>query len=81
MMIQVTLFAAARQAVGHESIDIELIDGGTVGDLREAIAAQFPQLGDVLSHSMFAVGTDYCGDDHVIESRAAVSLIPPVSGG
>lgn len=81
MMIQVKLFAAARQVVDQESITVKLADGGTVGDLRESLAAQFPQLNGLLPHSMIAVGTDYCDNDQVLESGADVSLIPPVSGG
>jgi molybdopterin converting factor small subunit len=81
VIVKVKLFAAAREAAGKESIAVQLADAPTIADLRSALTKQFPQLRDVVSHSMFAIDTEYCGDDQVIPIGAAVVCIPPVSGG
>lgn len=82
MNVRVQLFAVARQlAGGRECIEIALPEAATVGQLREALAASFPQLASVLPHVLFAVDAEYASDDRPIPSNAAVACIPPVSGG
>ena len=48
MKLRVKLFAVARQRIGQDEIDLEVPGGSTVGQLRAAIAEQFPPLADVL---------------------------------
>ena len=59
MMVRVKLFAAARQIVGADELEIELPVGGTVADLRKAMASQVPDLSSLTNHAMFAIDTDY----------------------
>ena len=81
MNIQIKLFAAARQAVDSDVVVVELPPDANIGTLRAAVAEQQPQLKEITRHSLFAVGTDYRGDDHALSEGDDVSLIPPVSGG
>jgi molybdopterin converting factor small subunit len=79
--IRVKLFAAAREAAGKETIAVQLDDAPTVAELRSALMKQYPQLRDIVSHSMFAIDTEYSCDDREIPIGATVVCIPPVSGG
>ncbi|MCL4201710.1 MAG: MoaD/ThiS family protein [Pirellulaceae bacterium] len=81
MKIQLKLFAAARQAVDRETVQIELPDTATVADLRAAIARQFPALDATARHSLFAVNNQYADDATALPPDAEVACIPPVSGG
>ncbi len=81
MSVRVRLFAAARQLAKRDTIEIELDDGATVSDLRVAIESQFPELRQVVRHSMFAINADYTDDTTPITGDAEVACIPPVSGG
>ena len=81
MIVEVKLFAAARQLAGADSIDIELPDQATVGDLRKALIASVPALGGIAARAMFAVNADYAPESAVIPAGAEVACIPPVSGG
>ena len=81
MNVKVKLFAAAREAAGQETIAVQLDDAPTVAKLRSAVAKQYPQLSDIVSHSMFAIDTEYSGDDKEIPIGATIVCIPPVSGG
>lgn len=81
MNVRVQLFAVARQLAGRESIELPLPDGATIGQLRQALAAGYPQLASVLPHVMFAVDAEYADDDRPIPPAAAIACIPPVSGG
>jgi molybdopterin synthase catalytic subunit/molybdopterin synthase sulfur carrier subunit len=81
MIVRVKMFALARQLAGRETVEVELSEGGTIGQLRERLAADVPQLAPLMKHLTFAVGTDYAGDQVKIPKRADVACIPPVSGG
>lgn len=81
MKVRVRLFAVARQAAGRESLELELPEGATIGELRSRLAAQVPPLAGLLGQVMFALGARYAADDAVIPPGADVACIPPVSGG
>lgn len=44
MIVDVKLFAAARQLAKAEVLRVELAEGATVGELRKAIAQRSPSL-------------------------------------
>src|SRR3989304_4398568 len=58
MRIQVRLFAAAREIVGHGEVAIELKEGSTVGDLMEGIFSRFPGLKGMAGSLVFAVNRE-----------------------
>lgn len=81
MRIQVRLFAVAKELSGQDAVVVELPEGSSVSHLRKQLALQVPALAAVLPGVLFAVGTDYAGDDAVLASGDEVACIPPVSGG
>ena len=81
MILQIQLFAIARQRLGRDQIEVILADSATAADLRRALAEQFPALADVLPHIRIAVNSSYAADSMAIPAGAEVALIPPVSGG
>ncbi len=81
MNVRVRLFAVAKQLAGQDLIILQLPEGSTLGQLREQLAAEVPQIAAVLPHILFAVGSEYANDDRVIAAGAEVACIPPVSGG
>ncbi|MGQ9574777.1 MAG: MoaD/ThiS family protein [Thermoguttaceae bacterium] len=81
MKTRVRLFAGARQAAAAEAVELELPEGATIGQLRQALAAQVPELSNMIAQMMFAVGTRYASDESQIGPGAEVACIPPVSGG
>lgn len=81
MKVSVKLFAVARQRAGAGAIEVEIPPSATVGQLRAALAEQFPPLKDILLHSRLAVADEYAGDTTPILATSEIALIPPVSGG
>jgi len=81
MKVCVKLFAAARQAVDRQSIEIELPQSSTIADLRRAIECDFPLLHAVAHHSRFAVNSQFAEDSTSIGPDSEIACIPPVSGG
>lgn len=81
MIVRVQLFAVARDLAGRGVVEIELPEGGTVSDLRRALAVEVPSLAPVLPRVLVAVGADYARDSAVLQPGDEVACIPPVSGG
>jgi molybdopterin synthase sulfur carrier subunit len=83
MRIRVRLFAAIREALGRESVEMTLADGATAEDVwrelvrlddRSALAARRVNLAA-------AVNLKYTKFDAPLSDGDEVVFIPPVSGG
>ncbi len=81
MIVQVKLFAAARQAVDRESVEVELDQVSTVRDLRHALVQQYPALAQWEPHLLIAVDQQYARQEDAIAPGQEIACFPPVSGG
>lgn len=81
MLLNIRLFARAKDLAGSETISVELPDVATVGDLRSALGEQFPMLEPVIPNLHVAIGTDYANDAAALNESQSISCFPPVSGG
>ena len=81
MIVRVKLFAVAKERANCEELAVELQNGATVSDLRQAMSAVCPALANILPHAMWAVDTAYANDKTKITEQSEIALIPPVSGG
>lgn len=79
-VIRVSLFAGMAEAAGCRQLDVAW-QGGTVADLRAAVARACPAVAPLLARSAIAVEGRYAADAAVISAGAEVAVIPPVSGG
>lgn len=78
---RIKLFAAAKQLAGRGEIEIELARGASVGMLRAAIVAHYPELTSLVKAGRIAAGASYVDDSTLLDPSAELALIPPVSGG
>ena len=81
MIVPVRLFAAARQAVGDETVHVLVDESATIGDLRRAMAQQFPALRTWEPHLLFALDQQFATDDQLLGKNREIAAFPPVSGG
>jgi molybdopterin converting factor subunit 1 len=81
MMVQVRLFARARDLAGTDRVALDLPEGATAGDLRRRLGRAFPALQGLLERSALAVNEEFAGDELPLPPHAEVALLPPVSGG
>jgi molybdopterin converting factor subunit 1 len=81
MTVTVRLFAGARDLAGTDSLQVELCDGATVGDLRRRLALAHPKLSRLLARSSIAVRDEFADDTLPLPAGAEVAVLPPVSGG
>lgn len=81
MTCKVKLFARARDLVDREEVLVTLPEGATVGDLRQALKQDYPQLASLAERSAMAVDNDFASDEARLSEAAEIALLPPVSGG
>lgn len=81
MQVTVRLFALARQKLGRLEVVIDVPEPATVGSLKQALAAAYPDLAPLIPSLMIAVSAEYADDATPIPPGAEVAAIPPVSGG
>lgn len=81
MIVQVALFARARDLAGSSEVSVKLPPGATIARLRQALVEQCPALSPVARTLLMAVADDYAGDQHPLCDGTVVSCFPPVSGG
>ena len=80
-MLQVKLFARARQLVGQSQVGIPWSDGDSVLRLKEQLSVLYPSLAPAMSGLLVAVNNEYAQDSAFINNDDEVACFPPVSGG
>ena len=83
MTIRVRLFAAIRETLGREQVDLDLADGATAEDVwRELVRSEPSGALAARRHNLAAaVNRKYARFDEPLKEGDEVVFIPPVSGG
>jgi molybdopterin converting factor small subunit len=79
--VGVRLFARYREAIGHERLEVDVPEGGTVEAAWAAVIDRHPALSPYRSFTLFAIGNEYVPPDHSLCPGDELCLFPPVSGG
>lgn len=80
MTITALLFASYADALGRDSVALELPAGATVGELLSRIRA-LPGGAALPPSPLVAVNLTYSRPDAVLSPGDEVAVIPPVAGG
>jgi MoaE-MoaD fusion protein len=78
--VHVSLFAGMAEAAGRRSLDVAW-RGGSVAELRRAVAEAVPAVALLVARSAVARGDRYAADDEPVVAGEELAIIPPVSGG
>jgi molybdopterin synthase catalytic subunit len=81
MRVTVLYFAAARERAGIPRETLELREGATAADARDAACAAHPALRAIAERLRLAVDQEFAPEDRPLRDGAEVAFIPPVSGG
>jgi molybdopterin converting factor subunit 1 len=81
MILNVHLFARAKDLAGADLVSVEVADGATVADLAAALCRKQPQLAALLERSALAVNSEFADPTHRLNANDEIALLPPVSGG
>jgi molybdopterin converting factor small subunit len=81
MQVSVHFYSYFKELTGCAETTVTLTDGGTLEDLARVLGERFPKWAPMNKSALMAVGVEYQGRDHVLESGDEVSFFPPVQGG
>jgi MoaE-MoaD fusion protein len=81
MRVTVLYFAAARERAGISRETLELRDGATAADARDAACAAHPALQPIAERLRLAVDQEFAPEDRPLRDGSEIAFIPPVSGG
>ncbi len=80
MQVKIFTFGIARDICGGSTLQVELPEHVTAGELKQLLAEQYPRLGRLASF-LLAVNEEYAEPDTLIQPDDEIAVIPPVSGG
>ncbi|MGH9320422.1 MAG: molybdopterin converting factor subunit 1 [Vicinamibacteria bacterium] len=81
MKVRVRLFAALREIVGQEEVELELAPGTTIDGLWEKLVSRNQKLAPYAKSINFAVNHDFVTRETPLSPNDEVAFLPPVSGG
>lgn len=81
MLVRIRAFAAYREILGKESLELELSEGATVRAAFDALFGNRPDFARLVPSTMFAVNREYVGSDHVLRAGDELVFLPPLAGG
>jgi molybdopterin converting factor small subunit len=75
-------YGRLSEAIGAE-LNVDALAGCAVGELRQRLAAEHPDAGEVLRsrRALACVGDRLVRDDHRLAAGETIEFLPPVSGG
>ena len=79
--VRVLFFGGARDAAGHEEIDVSLNSPANTESARSQILSQYPELKRFGNSLLLAVNQEYAQPEKEIHDGDELALFPPVSGG
>lgn len=77
----ILLFASLAEKAGTRRIELERLEGDTVGSVRDRLLAVHPELGRFVPTLLYALNEEYARETDAVPAGATLALIPPVSGG
>lgn len=81
MKIKLKFFAQLREVIHCEEAEIEIKEGGSVGDLVLILGEHFPNIREHLKTVSFGVNNEYASKDTILHEGNEVALLPPICGG
>lgn len=82
MQVRILLFATLKELAGTNRLTLTLAqEAATVGDVRQALIAQFPNMAANIEAALSAVNQEYAFPADAVNADDEVAFFPPVSGG
>lgn len=82
LRVRILFFGAARDAVGHAEIELEIAAPASTRSAFADVLARFPVLQQRFGRSLlFAVNQEYAAPETAVREGDELAVFPPVSGG
>ncbi len=79
--VRVRFFAAPKDALGQDRVELEVCPGTTVRELLDLLVARYPVLSSYVRFVSVAVNRAYVGLSTELHDGDEVACLPPVGGG
>jgi molybdopterin converting factor subunit 1 len=79
--VRVLFFGAARDAAGHEELELSLSSPANLASALAQLLADYPALARFGNSLLLAVNQEYALSDREISDGDELAVLPPVSGG
>ena len=79
--IKVRLFAALKEIIGKNQLDLQIPEGSTVKDVIAVIEETYPAVKKIIKISKYAVNMEYTETEKKMTEGDEITIIMPVSGG
>lgn len=79
--IKVLFFATFREYTGLRQVELELLEGAQVRDLRLQLRTQFPALAPYIPSALVSINHEFAFDEDRLPAGAEAAIFPRVSGG
>lgn len=79
--VRVKFFAAPREALDTDEMDVDIPAGSTVKDLIDLLTEKYPVLESYTRFLSVAVNRAYVGRQTELHDGDVVACLPPVGGG
>jgi len=80
MTVTVRLFAFYAESLGRSSVELDMPEGATVGDVVRSVAS-LPGAAVLPASPLVALNASYATSQTAISDGDEVAIIPPVAGG
>ncbi len=81
MKVRVRVFAALREILGKDEVEVELPEGTTIEGLWAQLVDDDDRLEPFTKSINFAINHDFVGKETELNPDDEVAFLPPVSGG
>ena len=81
MQVHARFFASYRDLIGSSSLDVEVPDGATVGELIRLLRSRGQPYEELPEEPAVALNLSYSRLDAALTDGDEVAFIPPVAGG
>jgi len=81
LSVRVLFFGAARDAVGHDQLDISCPVRSTTTELFQKVLSEYPALNRFGKSLLLAVNQQYSDPTRELHEGDELAIFPPVSGG
>ncbi len=81
MKVRVRVFAALREILGKDEVEVDLPGGTTIEGLWEQLVDDDERLKPFTQSINFAINHDFVGKETELNPDDEVAFLPPVSGG
>ncbi len=81
MTTRVILFAGLRDAVGSDTVELELDTGATASGLWDLLETAHPSAVPYRDRVAFAVNNKIISPADELDAGVEVAILPPISGG